>query len=78
MNSATLTELDLPVSGMTCASCAGRVERALKKVPGVAAASVNLASEQARVQAPADLPLSPGRSAYPISRRWCATRSATK
>ncbi|WP_303707629.1 copper-translocating P-type ATPase CopA1 [Pseudomonas aeruginosa] len=54
MNSATLTELDLPVSGMTCASCAGRVERALKKVPGVAAASVNLASEQARVQAPAD------------------------
>ncbi|MCO5620888.1 heavy metal translocating P-type ATPase, partial [Pseudomonas aeruginosa] len=53
MNSATLTELDLPVSGMTCASCAGRVERALKKVPGVAAASVNLASEQARVQAPA-------------------------
>ena len=51
MNSATLTELDLPVSGMTCASCAGRVERALKKVPGVAAASVNLASEQARVQA---------------------------
>ena len=47
MNSATLTELDLPVSGMTCASCAGRVERALKKVPGVAAASVNLASEQA-------------------------------
>ncbi|KAF1053109.1 MAG: Copper-exporting P-type ATPase [Stenotrophomonas maltophilia] len=42
-------EIDLPVTGMTCASCAGRVERALRKVPGVSAASVNLANEQARV-----------------------------
>ncbi|MEE9101590.1 heavy metal translocating P-type ATPase [Pseudomonas nitroreducens] len=50
MNSATSIELDLPVSGMTCASCAGRVERALRKVPGVQEASVNLASEQARIQ----------------------------
>ncbi|MFS2125879.1 copper ion binding protein, partial [Pseudomonas sp. Pseusp97] len=50
MSSANLIELDLPVSGMTCASCAGRVERALRKVPGVQDASVNLASEQARVQ----------------------------
>ncbi|WP_371233163.1 heavy metal translocating P-type ATPase [Pseudomonas sp. QE6] len=50
MNSANPIELDLPVSGMTCASCAGRVERALRKVPGVQEASVNLASEQARVQ----------------------------
>ncbi|MBD9502800.1 copper-translocating P-type ATPase [Pseudomonas sp. PDM17] len=50
MNSANPIELDLPVSGMTCASCAGRVERALRKVPGVQNASVNLASEQARVQ----------------------------
>ncbi|WP_207884502.1 heavy metal translocating P-type ATPase [Pseudomonas sp. 30_B] len=50
MNSATPIELDLPVSGMTCASCAGRVERALRKVPGVQQASVNLASEQARIQ----------------------------
>ncbi|MFV3412069.1 heavy metal translocating P-type ATPase [Pseudomonas nitroreducens] len=50
MSSATPIELDLPVSGMTCASCAGRVERALRKVPGVQDASVNLASEQARVQ----------------------------
>ena len=50
MSSANPIELDLPVSGMTCASCAGRVERALRKVPGVQEASVNLASEQARVQ----------------------------
>ena len=41
----------LPVIGMTCASCAGRVERALMKVPGVTAASVNLANEQVRVEA---------------------------
>ncbi|MGY3174672.1 Cu+-exporting ATPase [Pseudomonas sp. TE12234] len=45
---------DLPIAGMTCASCAGRVERALSKVVGATAVSVNLASEQARVQAPAD------------------------
>lgn len=47
MSSATHT---LPVSGMTCASCAGRVERALLKVPGVASASVNLANEQVHVE----------------------------
>ncbi|QTF56331.1 heavy metal translocating P-type ATPase [Stutzerimonas frequens] len=47
MSSATHT---LPVSGMTCASCAGRVERALLKVPGVAAANVNLANEQVRIE----------------------------
>ncbi|SDI80493.1 Cu+-exporting ATPase [Pseudomonas flavescens] len=46
--------LDLPISGMTCASCAGRVERALRGVPQVSEASVNLASERARVDAPAD------------------------
>jgi Cu+-exporting ATPase len=41
--------LDLPVSGMSCASCAGRVEKALRALPGVASASVNLASESAHV-----------------------------
>lgn len=45
---------DLPIAGMTCASCAGRVERALRKVSGAGAVSVNLATEQARVQAPGD------------------------
>ncbi|NVZ77379.1 heavy metal translocating P-type ATPase, partial [Pseudomonas gingeri] len=48
------TLFDLPIAGMTCASCAGRVERALRKVTGTSAVSVNLATEQARVQAPAD------------------------
>ncbi|MGQ5462125.1 heavy metal translocating P-type ATPase [Ramlibacter sp. MAHUQ-53] len=41
--------LDLGVGGMTCASCVGRVERALRKLPGVQEASVNLATESARV-----------------------------
>ena len=41
----------LRVEGMTCASCAGRVETALLKVPGVMAASVNLATERATVRA---------------------------
>ena len=40
---------DLPIAGMTCASCAGRVERALRKVPGVEVATVNLANERAHV-----------------------------
>jgi len=41
--------VSLAISGMTCASCVGRVEKALKKVPGVTAASVNLATEKAQV-----------------------------
>ena len=48
----SLTTFNLPIRGMTCASCAGRVERALAKVADVASVSLNLASEQARVEAP--------------------------
>ncbi|WP_454775860.1 heavy metal translocating P-type ATPase [Janthinobacterium tructae] len=44
------TDIDLLVAGMTCASCVGRVEKALLKVPGVLAASVNLATESARIK----------------------------
>ena len=51
---SSLTTFNLPISGMTCTSCAGRVERALAKVADVASVSINLASEQARVEAPAD------------------------
>jgi len=43
-------ELDLGIGGMTCASCVSRVERALKKLPGVDSATVNLATETARVR----------------------------
>ncbi|MCB9778522.1 MAG: copper-translocating P-type ATPase [Alphaproteobacteria bacterium] len=41
----------LDIGGMTCASCSGRVEAALRKVPGVVTAQVNLASERATVAA---------------------------
>ncbi|MEF8708152.1 heavy metal translocating P-type ATPase [Accumulibacter sp.] len=40
--------LDLPISGMTCAACATRIEKVLNRLPGVAA-SVNLASERALI-----------------------------
>ena len=49
---STMQTFDIPIQGMTCAGCAGRVERALAKVPEVQQSSVNLASEQARVTAP--------------------------
>ena len=42
---------ELDIQGMTCASCALRVEKALAKVPGVARATVNLATEKATVDA---------------------------
>ncbi len=58
MNTATtpldgadeVCELDLGIGGMTCASCVSRVERALKKLPGVQEATVNLATESARIR----------------------------
>ena len=46
--------VELAISGMTCASCVGRVERALAAVPGVASAAVNLATERATVLGSAD------------------------
>jgi heavy metal translocating P-type ATPase len=58
---ARLADLELRVQDMTCASCVGRVERALAAVPGVVSASVNLASETAHLRyyqgqvTPADL-----------------------
>jgi Cu+-exporting ATPase len=42
--------LTIPVTGMTCASCVRRVERALSKKEGVASASVNFAAEKATVE----------------------------
>lgn len=49
------TVTELAIEGMTCASCVGRVERALKKQPGVAAVTVNLATERASVRGSADV-----------------------
>ncbi|HWK70339.1 MAG TPA: heavy metal translocating P-type ATPase [Burkholderiaceae bacterium] len=51
-----MSTLDLSVSGMSCASCVGRVERALAAVPGVTQASVNLATERAQVEMRQDIP----------------------
>jgi Cu+-exporting ATPase len=45
-----LLRAEIPVTGMTCASCVGRVEQALEKVPGVLEANVNLTSEKATVR----------------------------
>lgn len=41
--------VELAIKGMTCASCVARIERALKAVPGVSSANVNLATEWATV-----------------------------
>jgi Cu+-exporting ATPase len=46
---ASMERVTAPVRGMHCAACVGKVERALRGVPGVADAAVNLATEQARV-----------------------------
>ncbi|NUN06896.1 MAG: cadmium-translocating P-type ATPase [Bdellovibrio sp.] len=51
-------EMDIEIEGMSCASCVSRVEKALKNVPGVADASVNLATEKARIK------IDHGKSSY--------------
>ena len=51
---STVQTFDIPIHGMTCASCVGRVERALRQVPDVQQSSVNLAREQARVTLPGE------------------------
>lgn len=48
--SDAIQNLSLPIEGMTCASCVGRVEAALIKVPGVKSVSVNLTTERATIQ----------------------------
>jgi P-type Cu+ transporter len=50
LKDASPTLFTLDIGGMTCASCVGRVEKALDRIPGVEAASVNLATEQAKVR----------------------------
>jgi Cu+-exporting ATPase len=43
-------EIQLPIEGMSCASCVNRIERFLRKTPGVAEANVNLATEVATIR----------------------------
>ncbi|MFC8489457.1 heavy metal translocating P-type ATPase [Streptomyces sp. NPDC057235] len=52
----TSTITELTIGGMTCASCAARVERRLNRLDGVTA-TVNYATEKARVEHPSDLPV---------------------
>ena len=49
MQAPPTAQVDLPVEGMTCASCVNRIERFLKRTPGVEDAVVNLATEVATI-----------------------------
>jgi P-type Cu+ transporter len=46
----TATEIQMPIEGMTCASCVNRIERFLRATDGVETASVNLATEVATIR----------------------------
>ena len=70
----SLRDWSLPIEGMNCASCVGRVERALQKLPGVAEASVNLDTEAASIRAdtrvgPADLLAAVEQAGYTVGQR---------
>ncbi|HHW34163.1 MAG TPA: heavy metal translocating P-type ATPase, partial [Paracoccus solventivorans] len=65
-------QIELQLEGLSCASCVGRAERALAAVPGVAAASVNLATRRARLELDDAAALAPaieavGRAGYPAA-----------
>ena len=62
------TEIRFGVGGMTCANCSARVERALRRLPGVLEANVNLATEEASLR------YLPDRLDRRPSRRRFATR----
>ena len=77
---------DLTIGGMTCASCAGRVEKALGRVPGVVSVSVNLATESARVRVLPGTPTATllaavtaaGYTAHPSAVTTATTTTATR
>ena len=69
---AATRRIALGVTGMTCAACASRIERVLRRVPGVAAASVNLATEIARVDG--DGRVTPATVEAAIARAGYGTR----
>ncbi|HYD98062.1 MAG TPA: heavy metal translocating P-type ATPase, partial [Alphaproteobacteria bacterium] len=77
-------EYDLAIGGMTCASCVARVEKALKRQPGVVEATVNLATESAHVRVlagsigPAELADAVGRAGYEARERRPETAAATE
>ncbi|ACI94623.1 copper-translocating P-type ATPase [Afipia carboxidovorans OM5] len=78
------TVTDLTIDGMTCASCVARVENALKAVPGVTEAVVNLATERASVRGTANPQIlvaavaSVGYTARPIGHSSADNDAATQ
>ena len=72
---ASAARVEMPVGGMTCAACSTRLERVLGKVPGVAEASVNLATERAAVRydpaqaAPQEIAAAIGRAGFTVPAR---------
>lgn len=65
----------IAIEGMTCASCVGRVERGLKKVAGVTAVSVNLATESARIES--SQPIDDAAIASAVQRAGFAVKART-
>ena len=57
--SSRISEITLPVTGMTCAGCAARVRKSLQAAAGVLSADVNFALDQARIATDADTSLLP-------------------
>ena len=53
----TMNEFNIPIIGMTCASCVNRIEKSLSKLSGVEKVQVNLATEMAQVRMSKDVPL---------------------
>ena len=72
---ASAAAIDLRITGMHCASCVASVERALGTVPGVAQASVNLATERAHVRLAA--PVAPERLAEAVRAAGYGVRPVT-
>ena len=76
-------QVALGVAGMTCASCVSRVEKALLRLPGVASASVNLATEKVTVDMLATVPVQAlqaaiQKSGYTVKARETASASASE
>ena len=78
----TASTVELAIDGMTCASCVGRVERALRAVPGVTESTVNLATERATVRGSVDATIliaavaDVGYEARPVDRSGAANAEA--
>ena len=79
---AAQSRLSLDLAGLTCASCVGRAEAALRAVPGVVSADVNLATEQAEIRyltgatRAAELRAASGKAGYPARLRGAEADAA--